>query len=122
MVPILRRALLCLAFEHLPHHSVVDVGCGWGEWLWAARELGAERILGIDGDYIPRRNLMIRDFVPLDLSQPFSLADRFDLALSMEVAEHLPESSADQFVASLTALAPTWSFQLRFLDKPAKVM
>jgi len=104
------RAVLSLAFEHLPHHSVVDVGCGWGEWLWAARELGAEQILGIDGDYISRRELMIEDFVPFDLSQPFSRPDRFTLALSMEVAEHLPESSADQFIASLTALAPTVLF------------
>ncbi|HTU82550.1 MAG TPA: hypothetical protein VMF61_10495, partial [Candidatus Acidoferrales bacterium] len=34
----------------------------------------------------------------------------FDLAISLEVAEHLPESSAASFVATLTTLAPAVLF------------
>ena len=41
-----------------------------------------------------------------DLSTPITPpATRYDLALSLEVAEHLPAASADVFVDSLTALS-----------------
>ena len=35
---------------------------------------------------------------------------RFDLAISLEVAEHIPESSAEQFVTTLVSLAPVVLF------------
>jgi hypothetical protein len=38
--------------------------------------------------------------------KPFSLSERFDLAISLEVAEHLPRRSASGFVRSLCQLAP----------------
>ena len=44
-------------------------------------------------------------FLRADLSQPLDLGRRFDLAISLEVAEHLPAASADTFVASLAGLS-----------------
>ncbi|WP_435201864.1 hypothetical protein [Qipengyuania sp. 902] len=44
---------------------------------------------------------LVTDFLPQDLSQPFDLAQRFDLVQTLEVAEHLPETSARDFVASI---------------------
>lgn len=87
--------------------SVVDVGCGTGSWLAVFNEHGVEDVLGVDGDYVPRDTLEIpvSSFEPRDLTQPFSLERRFDLAVSLEVAEHLPKSAAQGFVASLTALS-----------------
>jgi SAM-dependent methyltransferase len=96
--------------------SVVDVGCGIGTWLEEFRRAGVANILGIDGSYvnpeqliIPRECFLGRDLTkPLQLTPPF--ADRYSLALSLEVAEHLPESSAATFVDSLVSLAPTIVF------------
>ncbi|MFK7977384.1 MAG: class I SAM-dependent methyltransferase [Halioglobus sp.] len=86
--------------------SVLDVGCGAGAWLsvWKAR--GAA-ITGLDGDYVQRDALLIDadEFRSHDLATPFALETRFDLAQSLEVAEHLPQSAADNFVASLCASA-----------------
>jgi hypothetical protein len=42
----------------------------------------------------------------MDLRHRISLARSFDLAISLEVAEHLPESRAESFVEDLTRLAP----------------
>ena len=49
------------AMRMLPHvlellspRSVVDVGCGVGTWLAAARDLGVPEIFGVDGDYVDR--------------------------------------------------------------------
>jgi SAM-dependent methyltransferase len=103
----------------LPHlleltspRSIVDVGCGTGTWLQAARDLGVADIFGIDGSYVDRRMLRIPEahFEAVDLSRPFTLTRTFDVALSLEVAEHLPESSAQPFVESLTRLAPVVLF------------
>lgn len=103
----------------LPHflelaapQSLVDVGCGVGTWLKAAAELGIRDLAGIDGAYVDRSMLQIPpdQFTAIDLTQPFHLGRTFDAALSLEVAEHLPEASATSFVESLTCLAPVILF------------
>lgn len=83
---------------------VVDVGCGEGWWGKAfADQLGCE-VLGLDGagcePLIPFREV--------DLERPLPLKDlgEFDLAVCLEVAEHLPPGRADSFIADLCELAP----------------
>jgi hypothetical protein len=79
-----------------------------GQWLAVFRDHGVEEILGIDGDYVNTQRLEIAadEFLACDLSNPIAVDRRFDLAVSLEVAEHLPEGSADAFVGLLTSLAP----------------
>jgi SAM-dependent methyltransferase len=102
------RQVLPYVFELTSPASVVDVGCGVGTWLSAARALGVLDTLGIDGAHIDPELLQIpkRCFRAADLSLRFECERTFDLALSLEVAEHLPEASAPGFVESLTRLAP----------------
>src|SRR5262249_43904135 len=50
------------------------------------------------------------EFLACDLSNPTAVERRFDLAVSLEVAEHLPDTSADAFVRLLTSLAPVVLF------------
>lgn len=92
--------------------SVADVGCGTGEFLAVVREHGVRDVLGIDGAWVERSRLEIPPtaFRSADLEQPLSLGRRFDLLLSLEVAEHLPESAAWTFVTSLVSLAPVVVF------------
>jgi SAM-dependent methyltransferase len=92
--------------------SVIDVGCGTGEFLAAFRRRGVADMLGIDGPYIERDLLTIppQCFAPFDLSQPFTINRGYDLAVCLEVAEHLLPQSAAQFIASLTRLAPVILF------------
>jgi len=84
--------------------SVLDVGCARGVWLSHWQRHGAAEILGLDGDYVDCRQLKIAtsEFRAYDLSKPFSLSRQFDLVQSLEVAEHVPESSAEIFVDNLT--------------------
>jgi SAM-dependent methyltransferase len=88
--------------------SVVDVGCGSGAWLSIFRECGADRILGLDGDYVEPSWLVIPNhcFRAIDLSKPFDVDAKFDLVVCLEVAEHLPKESSAEFVRSLVNLAP----------------
>ena len=97
-----------IVIELLQPKSIVDVGCGDGSWLSVFRALGISDLLGLDGDYVDRGRLQIPEdrFRATDLSLPFALDRSFDVAMSLEVAEHLPPSSAKGFVDSLTQLAP----------------
>ncbi|MBI3894481.1 MAG: methyltransferase domain-containing protein [Acidobacteria bacterium] len=92
--------------------SVIDIGCGLGDWLAVFREHGVTDILGVDGDYVDRASLCIpqETFLPFDLRQPFRLPRQFDLVVSLEVAEHLPPECAAIFVDSLTFLGPVVLF------------
>lgn len=82
--------------------SVLDVGCGAGAWLGVWKSLGAQ-VLGLDGDYVQPGQMLIDpgEFQAADLGQAFDLGRRFSLVQSLEVAEHLPASSAAEFVDSL---------------------
>lgn len=74
--------------------SLIDIGCGQGEWLNA---FGLDDMLGVDiaapeGEQFLRR----------DLSYPLALGRVFDLALCLETGEHLPASAADTLVDTIT--------------------
>lgn len=103
------NAILPLVLERIaPVNSVVDVGCGVGAWLSVLREKGVQEIQGLDGSWVDQEMLAIprNCFQTIDLGKtPISVSRRYDLAISLEVAEHLPASRAKDFVDSLTALS-----------------
>ena len=95
----------------LPFSSAVDVGCGAGTWVKAMLEAGVEDTVGIDGEYArPFLRIPSDRFLARDLREPLDLGRRFDLALSLEVAEHLPPERGPGFVADLVRLAPAVLF------------
>ena len=107
------RAVLARVFSLLHPKRVLDVGCGVGTWLRASLDLGAEDVVGTDGDYVDTNSLLIDParFLPADLAAqrlPDILgaltAAPFDLIICMEVAEHLPYGRAASLVAEMTAL------------------
>jgi SAM-dependent methyltransferase len=99
--------------------SIIDVGCGVGTWLTAFRELGAERVTGLDGAYLDRSQLLIDpgEFRPTDLNSPLEVGETFDLAISLEVAEHLLPERSESFVADLVRLAPIVLFSAAVPDQ-----
>lgn len=92
--------------------TVVDVGCGTGALLEALRDRGCE-VFGFEYskaglEYCRSRHLDVEVF---DLESDVLRSDRtFDVAISVEVAEHLPERVADRYVDLLARLAPTIVF------------
>lgn len=90
----------------LQPNSVLDVGCGTGTWLAQSQRFGAERICGIDGPWVPEKDLEIsrESFVECNLSDslPENLG-RYDLALCIEVAEHLTQDGGDRLIEFLTS-------------------
>jgi SAM-dependent methyltransferase len=97
------REILPIVFDLLTPASLVDIGCGTGHWLATAIELGINDVLGIDGEWAVKAKLEIpqEKFLEYDLRRPLKLSQRFDLAISLEVAEHLPASQARAFIEVL---------------------
>jgi SAM-dependent methyltransferase len=100
--------ILDIVMDYYRPASVLDVGCGIGTWLKVARSRGISDIKGIEGSWLDKSKLQIEsDLVEVvDLEKSFTLGRRFDLVISLEVAEHLSESAANHFIESLTAHAP----------------
>lgn len=92
--------------EFLSPASVVDIGCGTGAWLAEWKKKGVTDILGIDNNHIRPEQLLIEKekFQIADLERKISLSRKFELVMSLEVAEHISASSAATFVHSLCQL------------------
>ena len=88
--------------------SVIDLGCGVGTWLHQFKETaGVQIVKGVDGNYVNEGYLRIKkgEFSPADLTKPYRSGERFDLAMSLEVAEHLPPERAETFVDDLISFS-----------------
>jgi SAM-dependent methyltransferase len=92
---------------------VIDIGCGSGALLVELRKLGVRNLIGLDAseaglEIAAARGLDTRQF---DIcSETWNEPLRFDLAVSMEVAEHLPASAAGRYIDLLCSLAPVIVF------------
>jgi SAM-dependent methyltransferase len=107
------RVIAPVVVGFLKPSSVVDVGCGLGHWLAAFQDSGVTDVIGIDSEQIDLSQLGFDPelFIALDLAKPFELNRTFDLAVCLEVGEHLAAASAAVLVSSLAGLAPLvlWS-------------
>jgi SAM-dependent methyltransferase len=83
-------------------HSVADFGCGDGTWLKAAAEIGAVILDGYDGSWVSPSGLDSRiNFTAIDFEAGFGCRQDYDLAMSLEVAEHLTPAAGERLIATL---------------------
>lgn len=92
--------------------SVIDVGCGIGTFLHVFKEQGVKDVLGIDGKWVNKEQLYIsnEEFLEANLEEPIKINRTCDLAICLEVAEHLEVAAADVIIDSLTSLSKTIVF------------
>jgi hypothetical protein len=94
------------------------MGCGSGLWVRAFQDFGVTDVRGVDGTHLAPAELRIPPelFRAHDLATPLDLGRRFDLVVSLEVAEHLPTTCSETFVESIArhgdavlfSAAPPW--------------
>jgi SAM-dependent methyltransferase len=101
-----------LVMDLVRPNSVVDIGCGIGIWLSVFKEYGVQKITGVDGPWVDQKLLAIpkEHFIAKDISEEFSLDIKADLAICLEMAEHVPASVAENLVRMLTSIAPVVLF------------
>ena len=92
--------------EHFNFNSVVDFGCGIGTYLELFKNFGCE-VRGFDYGYTFAKDLYERvglkeDEVSFgDVTKDIPLTKKYDVAMSIEVAEHIPCSKSDTLVSNL---------------------
>ncbi|WP_133553998.1 hypothetical protein [Algoriphagus boseongensis] len=96
--------ILSLLFSFFKPNSMVDFGCGVGTWLKTGNNLGVREILGIEGEWLKSEYLVIPQtaFLTNNLTSKIILSRKFDLAISLEVAEHIEEKYSKVFIENLT--------------------
>ena len=87
--------------------TCIDIGCGIGTWLFVAQKLWNSEVVGVDGKYVSHDQLLISlgDFHPHDLTTSLPVKGRFDLAMCMEVIEHLPPTRGASLIHELCSLS-----------------
>lgn len=96
-----RCLLAAFAYLGIPE-SMMDVGCGPGHLVKLATMLGSRTAFGVDinvGDGFHRDEN--HSVVSCDLIQGDVVGGTYDLALCLEVAEHLPPESSDTLCDTL---------------------
>src|SRR3972149_650112 len=84
------RTVLSIIIDALPElRSAIDFGCGVGTWLSVLKEKGVREIQGIDGPWVEQDLLEIprQDFRQVNFEERVDLAKKYDLAITLEVAE-----------------------------------
>lgn len=104
--------------EAIKPQSVVDLGCGIGTFLSVFKKNGINDILGIDGEWTNRellsKYLDSNNFQVADLEKKLEINKKFDIAICLEVAEHLSKNSADTIVNNLINLSDIVVFSAAF--------
>lgn len=95
-----------IVWRYFQPKSVIDLGCGLGFFLAGCATRGAE-VQPVDADWVaPLETEVAKEsYILHDLNQPFTSATRYDLAASIECAEHLEPHRSRDFVAELCALS-----------------
>jgi hypothetical protein len=101
------KIIIPYILEQFKPKSIIDIGCGVGTWLKAWSENGVKDYLGVDGAYIPEKELLIphEHFQAIDLKEDFFIGKRYDLLECIEVIEHLPAELAEVFIKRITQIS-----------------
>ena len=104
IVPIVLDFIRGVSMDTIP--SIIDLGCGSGNWLSVFKEQGCY-VRGVDFGDIPIETLMIKqsEYVRHDLSQKYTDKRKYTLSMSLECAEHISRANAEAMVSTLMELS-----------------
>lgn len=103
--------LVGILIKYFNPHSVVDVGCGNAEFLWQFQKRGIE-IKGYEGSHFAlEKSLVNKKYIELfDIRSLINSLQKYDLALCLEVAEHIEKPYSEILVDNLANLSDTVIF------------
>lgn len=87
--------------------SIIDFGCGIGCWLKAFDEsCKLDKMMGLEGKWLAKEKLMVSEknikYVDFMESWEVTTEERYDLAICLEVAEHLNEEKGELLLDNMT--------------------
>ena len=108
------EAVVPLVCKQINPTSVIDFGCGVGTWLKVFTEKGITSIKGLELSELPDAEYLIdRSCILTGInfaSEKFSVTSNAELAVCLEVAEHIHEKYAKTLISNLCRSAPAVLF------------
>ncbi len=107
------QQIVPIIYDNIQFETLIDIGCGRGAWLSVFNTQGNAQCFGMDGDYIVSEHLMINKdtFITADLNEKLPIIHKkYDLAMSLEVAEHLKPERSQSFIDDLCRLSDVVMF------------
>jgi hypothetical protein len=102
------RLILEILQEYFMPKSVIDIGCGAGVFLKCWQDMGVGELKGLDLYSSDFEELLIsKDLLDIVDLNNFSVEKypKYDMAISLEVAEHIQANSSKMFVKNLAELS-----------------
>lgn len=102
------REVVPFIIKKLNPRSVIDFGCGSGSWCRAFLECNDSiKIKALDGEWVDKDSMLIPQalFQSVDLKKKVAVDEKYDLAVSLEVAEHIEKEYADVFIHNICSAA-----------------
>ena len=101
------RVITDVLYDAFEPGRLVDLGCGCGVYSHFFRRKGTE-VVSIDGVSPPAEHAFPVEIIRRDLTVPFENEwGVFDIALCLDVAEHIPESESEIFLRNITSFGHT---------------
>jgi len=93
-----------IVLKYYKPKSIVDIGCGAGIYLKEFAEKGVDKLLGLDGSPAAAEEFLLSKdkLIIFDLAKKYNFTENYDLAICLEVAEHLEKEDADILVETIT--------------------
>ncbi|MBK8372234.1 MAG: methyltransferase domain-containing protein [Saprospiraceae bacterium] len=103
------REIVPVIMDLVKPNSVIDIGCGLGTFIKVFKDQGVKKIFGIDGPWCDKselfKNIDENEFEVKDLEKNLGITEKYDLAVCLEVAEHLTPGRAESFIGELTNMS-----------------
>ena len=114
------QVLVPILIDKYHPNSVVDFGCGSGAFIREFLLNKVNDVIGIEGDWILDLEFVRNEkwLQVSDLNYELELNRRVDLALCLEVAEHLDERNAHKLIRSLTLASDRIVFSAAIPGQP----
>ena len=91
---------ICKFLKGQEETTIIDFGCGLGNYLKDLEKNNFKSLLGIEGD--PPIKKIFNKIIQQDLTKDFSLLTHFGNVISLEVGEHIPKEYQDIYIENIT--------------------
>lgn len=91
---------ICEFLKGQEETTIIDFGCGLGNYLKDLEKNNFKSLLGIEGD--PPIKKIFSKIIQQDLTKDFSLLTHFGNVISLEVGEHIPKEYQDIYIENIT--------------------